>query len=420
MARTLGFEWLEDRWLLSSVPAPAGPRWADLAVAASSIPLFVARGSVLSGGDLISSGSIGEVSAAEPASSTGPGELRIAPPPVTRQVIGPGPSLSSSASLATAGGTIMTAESTGGGFALATDLPVFALAPVPSPGILSTQTTAAALAGVTSSAPPPIAISVLANGEVIMVAVMGPPAGEIVTTWFGGFNSADVTMVGSTTTAAQAGPRALFLTPLLTETLTGFARFAANAPISLAAAAPFGNAVTLVGLGSVILAPSESTRVSAGSPPVMDRSLALARRWMAQLPPSREVPDLGNQGTAATPDADAGCMAAEASHSAVPVTAPQRSDLITNFMPFDQAALGQTIDQFLKQLEDMGDGLSSLQGPTVVVIALLATSAGLTAWKVVPRVLLRARDNDELATVDITTSLTGISGLPGGSSSEEP
>ena len=266
----------------------------------------------------------------------------------------------------------------------------------------------------------PIAIGMLPNGEVLMVSVMGPPNGEIVTTWFGEFNSADATAGGATTTAAGAMPRAMLLTPLFTETLGGFARFTTNGPISLAAAATFSNTITLVGLSNVILAPSGSTRFSAGSLPVMDRSLAFAGRGMAQLPPSREVLDLGNQGTATTPEADPGCMADNTSLAALPAPSPQRSDLITNFMPFDQAALGQTIDQFLKQLEDMGGGLSSLQGPTVFIIALLATGAGLTAWKVVPSVLVSSRDDDELAEVDIATSLTGISGLPGGSSWEEP
>ena len=69
------------------------------------------------------------------------------------------------------------------------------------------------------------------------------------------------------------------------------------------------------------------------------------------------------------------------------VPSPQRSDLIMDFMPFDQAAVGQTIDQFLQQLEDLGAGLSWLQGPTDVVVELLAVAVGLTAWKVVPRIL---------------------------------
>ena len=42
----------------------------------------------------------------------------------------------------------------------------------------------------------------------------------------------------------------------------------------------------------------------------------------------------------------------------------------------------------------------------------------LTAWKVVPRFLGRSPD-DELVDVDDATSLDGISGLPGGSSTEE-
>ena len=102
------------------------------------------------------------------------------------------------------------------------------------------------------------------------------------------------------------------------------------------------------------------------------------------------------------------------------VPSPQRSDLIMDFMPFDQAAVEQTIDQFLQQFEDLGAGLSWLQGPTDVVVELLAVAVALTAWKVVPKILGRSADDDELAAVDVATSLDGISGLPGGSSPEEP
>jgi hypothetical protein len=139
-----------------------------------------------------------------------------------------------------------------------------------------------------------------------------------------------------------------------------------------------------------------------------------------QLRSFRAILDLGNQATSTTSDAESGRMPAAASLAAGAVLSPQRFELITDFMPFDQAAVGATIDQFLQQLEGAGGGLSSLPGPTVVVLALVAAGAGLTAWKAVPRVLIGSRNDDELAAIDITTSLTGISGLPGGSSSEEP
>jgi hypothetical protein len=91
-----------------------------------------------------------------------------------------------------------------------------------------------------------------------------------------------------------------------------------------------------------------------------------------------------------------------------------------DFMPFDQAAVGQTIDRFLQQLEDLGAGLSWLQGPTDVVVELLAVAVALTAWKVVPKILGHSPDEDELGASGDATSLEGISSLPGGSSPEEP
>ena len=97
----------------------------------------------------------------------------------------------------------------------------------------------------------------------------------------------------------------------------------------------------------------------------------------------------------------------------------QRSDVITDFMPFDRAAIGQTIDQFLQQLGDLGAGLSWFQGPTDLVVELLAVAAALTAWKAVPKIVGHSRDDDQPAASTLATSLDGISGLPGGSSPEE-
>ena len=135
-----------------------------------------------------------------------------------------------------------------------------------------------------------------------------------------------------------------------------------------------------------------------------DRTMTFAGSGLAQIPPDREVPEWGDRGTVANTEAG---------------PSPQRSDLMTDFMPFDQAAVGQTIDQFLQQLEDVGAGLSWLQVPRDLVVELLSAAVVMTAWKVVPKFLGRSPE-DELEGVDDATSLDGISGLPGGSSLEEP
>jgi hypothetical protein len=80
----------------------------------------------------------------------------------------------------------------------------------------------------------------------------------------------------------------------------------------------------------------------------------------------------------------------------------------------------QTIDQFIQQFEDLGAGLSWLQGPRDVVVELLAVAVALIAWKVIPKILGRSPDDVGLAAVDVATSLDGISGLPGGARPEEP
>lgn len=91
---------------------------------------------------------------------------------------------------------------------------------------------------------------------------------------------------------------------------------------------------------------------------------------------------------------------------------------MTDFRPFDRLAMEQTIDRFLGQLEFLGVGLSSLQESIDVAAELLAMAVALTAWLVVPRILRRTTAARAPEAYDDATSLDGISGLAGGTSTE--
>jgi hypothetical protein len=226
----------------------------------------------------------------------------------------------------------------------------------------------------------------------------------------------------SSSTAAVAMPvAAVLLTPLDIARTNGYGRITTPWPSNLGAAANWNNAVTLVGISSVILGPFGPTKFvgNAGGFQAMDRTLTLAGRGIAQFPPFRAIPGPGNHSGATIPEAELSSIVEEPGAAGLAVPPPQRSDVITDFMPFDLAAIGKTIDQFLQQLGDFGAGLSWFQGPTDLFVKLLAVTAALTAWKAVPTIVGHARDDDQLAAADPATSLDGIFGLPGGSSTED-
>jgi hypothetical protein len=102
------------------------------------------------------------------------------------------------------------------------------------------------------------------------------------------------------------------------------------------------------------------------------------------------------------------------------VPAPQRSSLLTNFGAFDRASLERAIDQFLHQFDALGSEFGTHQGPSDVLVELLAVAVALTAWKMIPRMLGPARkDEAGLEGVDVASSLDGLSGLPGSWSLDE-
>jgi hypothetical protein len=234
------------------------------------------------------------------------------------------------------------------------------------------------------------------------------------------FNPGDLTIQESSTTAV-AMPGAVFLAPLVTVTTSGYGRLATNGPSGVAVAANWNSAVTILGIGTVVPGPFEPTKIvgNFGNLPVADRTVAVAGRGLAQFPPFRAIPELGSHSAAGTTEAELLRVVEEARAGGMAVPSPQRSDVIMDFVPFDRAAIGQTIDQFLQQLGDLGARLTWLQGSTDLFVELLVVAAALTVWKAGPKIIGHSRDDDKLAAAEDSTSLDGISGLSGGSTAEE-
>jgi hypothetical protein len=261
------------------------------------------------------------------------------------------------------------------------------------------------------------------------------------------FNPSDASSQEAVATTAFVAPspaRAVAPAPEAAETATTAAR---NATSPLGTTSAAATATTLVGVvpGAILpatvkgnsnagAAVSELSLAllggasggqavfdgNGGTHLAMDRSLAVSGGRLAEPYSGEGVPGSGGRGKGAGAEARAGTAVRESTLVELEVPAPQRSDLITDFRPFDRAAVEQAIDRFLQQFEDLGVGLSRFQGPTDVLVELLAVAVALTAWKVVPKMLGRSREEDaELVAVDVATSLDGISGLPGSWSPEE-
>jgi hypothetical protein len=469
LARTLGVERLEDRWLLSSFGTPSDPQSVGFTVDSSPILVLVSGAPMASPGDPSTPDGLGDITAgdagsfrggigqgitavvsplpnspttlptvvvtdpgtstsdtpgsasgtaADAASSSVLNELPVEPSPVILQVIAPSSLLSSTASLASAGGPIAIAEGTGSS-ALESELPGGAVT-VSSPANPSLLASFATLAG-TGGGQTRGAFSVLGGGAVLPVYLFYSTTGEVHPPLVMAFDFGDPTTQESPAAFAIVTSGSARLAPPVAGTPDGSIGITTNGSSSPGAAGNSSNAATVVGISTVGLAPSGTSQVrgNASSLLARDRNLTLAGRRLGEVPPYRDVSDPGNQGTVATAEADPRRMVEKAGLFGLAVPSPQRSDLIVDFKPFDQTAGEQTIDQFLQQFENLGTGLSWLEGPTDLVVELLALAVALAAWKVVPKVLGRSPDADELAAVDVATSLDGISGLPGGSNPEE-
>jgi hypothetical protein len=85
---------------------------------------------------------------------------------------------------------------------------------------------------------------------------------------------------------------------------------------------------------------------------------------------------------------------------------PRRSDLLTDFKPYDRASLEQAIDRFLDRFDDFADELSRSKGPSDLLTEIMAVAVALTAAKVVLRLFWRSRDDDEEALADPDVCVT--------------
>ena len=145
---------------------------------------------------------------------------------------------------------------------------------------------------------------------------------------------------------------------------------------------------------------------------------SLARSMFAALVAGREADEWGNP-----EDVDITAlrsMGEAAGQLGLMSLTPQRLGLIVDFRPFDPIAVQQRIDQFLDQLDRLGAGLSSIHESMDIGTELLALALALAAWNLVPKILRRSSGAIGPATCDDATSLDGITGLPGGTSVEEP
>jgi len=328
--------------------------------------------------------------------------LRAEASPVTPQVSAPGSLIASVPSFAITGSAGLSA---GEGISLLESNQSIGAVAIPAPPVLSSQIGVATFARAIGSGQTSIAFSVLGDGEVLLANISISTFGNIRSTFVTGLNQGVLPTPGSPAPSGVGTSVSLILAPLATEPQIGSAKIATNAVSSPGAAANSSNLSALVGMSNVALAPAVTNKVSASTThlPAVDRTLSLAGSGLAEVLAYRDLSESGNQGTDATTEA---------------APSPQRCGLMTDFMPFDQSAVGQTIDQFLQRLDGLGAGLSWLHGPKDLVVELLSVAVVLAAWKVVTRFLGRSPD-DELADVDDATSLDGISGLPGGSSTEE-
>jgi hypothetical protein len=99
---------------------------------------------------------------------------------------------------------------------------------------------------------------------------------------------------------------------------------------------------------------------------------------LASVPPNLDVREMGTQ-----PEADG----ETAGHKAVeePAPAPQSSDLLTDFLPFNRVSLEDAIDRFLGQFEVLNGELTDWSSPTGLLPAAAVVATAALAAEVVRR-----------------------------------
>jgi hypothetical protein len=157
-----------------------------------------------------------------------------------------------------------------------------------------------------------------------------------------------------------------------------------TAGVPFTATAPAAPGVTILGMdGRAVFDGGGGTVVALGS-----SGASSPGRWVGpQGPlPSTELPGRGSERGASrlTGDSTAGQEA----------PAPRRADLLTDFLPYDRAALEQAIDRFLARCDDLGATLSGRDGPPDLLTEIMAVAVAFTAAKVGLRLFWRARDDE--------------------------
>ena len=375
VARTLGCERLEDRWLLSAFSAPSISQWVGLATAASPVSALVSRASLTTSGDALSpdgffvnrpplpnsfgspftvgtlARSSGSIEAVETSTSVADlGIASVAPQPVY------GPTMPFAVVVMNPGGSPADAPDNGGRIVadatvssvFESNLSVGAVA-LPAPPTLSSQIGIATIARATGSGQTSIAFSVLGDGEVLLANISISIFGNVRSTVATGFSPGDLPTPESPAPSGVGTSATFLLAPLATEPQVGCAKIATNSVSSPGAAANSNNLSPLVGISSMALAPAVTNKVSASATRLaaVDRTPSLAGSWLAEVFAYRDLSESGNQVTVATTE---------------PAPSPQRFELMTDFMPFDQNAVGQTIDQFLQRLDGLAQGCRGSRG----------------------------------------------------------
>jgi len=97
----------------------------------------------------------------------------------------------------------------------------------------------------------------------------------------------------------------------------------------------------------------------------------------------------------------------------VEATSRRRSDLLTDFIPFDRGSLELAIDRFLEHFEDLGTGLSRWRGTPELVTEVLAVSIALAASTLALHYYERSSEDEAAPTgADFGANFEGYPGMP--------
>ncbi|MBV8382810.1 MAG: hypothetical protein JOZ63_09390 [Planctomycetaceae bacterium] len=145
-------------------------------------------------------------------------------------------------------------------------------------------------------------------------------------------------------------------------------------------------------------------------PIASDPSGTIPEGSSAAVDPRDLAPSAVVQGADSRSGAGESSQEGEAGGLAVP--SPQKSNLITDFKPFDRSSLEHAIDRFLHHFEDLGPGLSGFGRPSYLLAEVLAVTVAVLASEVVIGVLGRPSGVDAAAAeVDVAATPEGFAGL---------